>query len=112
MHHHAVRDATVKPVWKIGQRVTVADINNSGEWIPRDVNKITEKAKMYISTGEVVDNKSIPPSGGCVIAPMIKLDNVDDLLNYPGFHQIIFYGDYKYELKYFCQMYGIEPVVI
>jgi len=112
VHHHGVRDATAKPLWKIGQRITVADIVISGEWILRDSERITGQPKMYISVGEVVDNKSIPPSGGCVVAPMVRLDNVDELLDYPGFHQIFFYGDHKYDLKYFCQMYGIEAVVI
>jgi len=111
VHHHGNRDATAKPVWKIGQRITVADT-----LIPREyfdpASETVNPIKMLISAGVVVDNKSIPPSGGCVVAPMVKLDNVDSYLDYPGFHQIFFYGDYKRELKYFCQLYGIQPEVI
>ena len=111
-HHHGVRDATAKPEWKVGQRITVADLIISDEWILRDSNQIIGEAKMYISAGEVIDNKSIPPSGGCVVAPMVKLDGVNEMLDYPGFHQIFFYGDHKRDLKNFCQLYSIEPLVI
>ena len=111
-HHHGVRDATAKPVWKIGQRITLADLIISDEWILRDANQIKGTPKMYISAGEVIDNKSVPPSGGCVIAPMVKLDGVSDMLDYPGFHQIFFYGDHKRDLQHFCKLYGIKPEVI
>ncbi len=111
-HHHGERDATAKPEWKVGQRITVADLIISDEWILRDSNQIKNEAKMYISAGEVIDNKSIPPSGGCVIAPMVRLDGVNEMLDYPGFHQIFFYGDHKRDLKHFCQLYGIDPVLV
>ncbi len=101
--HHANRDATARTVWQLGQRITVADLLLSEK---------KEEIEMIISTGEVVDNKSIPPSGGCVIAPMVKLDNVSETLDYPGFHQIFFYGDYKKELNAYCRLYGIKPVVV
>jgi hypothetical protein len=112
VHHHGVRDATAKTEWKIGQRITVADLIISDEWILRDSEKIKGEPKMYISAGEVIDNKSIPPSGGCVVAPMVKLDGVHEMLDYPGFHQIFFYGDHKRDLKNFCRLYGIEPVLV
>jgi hypothetical protein len=43
---------------------------------------------------------------------MVKLDNVSNVLAYPGFHQVFFYGDYKRELQQFCQLMKIEPVVV
>jgi hypothetical protein len=101
--HHGMRDATAKPVWEIGQRVTVVDVLLENEKKPPE---------MIISAGEVVDNKSIPPSGGCVVAPMVQLDNVTEMLNYPGFHQIFFYGDFKKELKSYCKLYGIKPILV
>ena len=110
--HHGVRDATAKPEWEIGHRITVADLIISNEWILRDNNDIKGNPKMYISAGEVVENKAVPPSGGCVVAPMVKLDGVTEMLDYPGFHQIFFYGDHKRDLKNFCQLYSIEPVVV
>jgi hypothetical protein len=103
--HHGNRDATAKTHWKVGQRITVADTLLKNE-------KNSDKIEMLISAGHVVDNKSIPPSGGCVVAPMVKLDNVSEMLDYPGFHQIFFYGDYKKELKSYCRLFGIKPTVV
>ncbi len=101
VHHHGNCNATARPEWEIGQRIMVADLFLK-----------SEKNEMIISAGEVVENKSVPPSGGCVVAPMVKLDNVNDMLDYPGFHQIFFYGDFKKELKSYCQLFGITPRVV
>ena len=115
MNHHGKRDATLKPEWKLGQTVTVADMilpvaQNS---LRKPTVEYTDgKPKMLISTGEVVEQKSIPPAGGCVVAPMVKLQGVESYLDYPGFHQMFFYGDHKQELKHFSQLYGITPEVI
>jgi hypothetical protein len=100
--HHGVRDATARPVWKIGQRVTSADVLLAGDAPP----------KMIISAGEVLENVSVPPAGGCVVSVMVKFDGVSDVLAYPGFHQIFFYGDFKRELAQFCQLFKIEPMVV
>ena len=115
LNHHGKRDATLNPEWKLGQTVTVADLilpvaQNS---LRKPLIDYTEgKPKMLISTGEVVEQKSIPPAGGCVVAPMVKLHGVDSYLDYPGFHQMFFYGDHKQELKHFSQLFGITPEVI
>lgn len=112
LNHHGKRDATLKPEWKLGQTVTVADLilpvaQNS---LRKPQVEYTEgKPKMLISTGEVVEQKSIPPAGGCVVAPMVKLHGVESYLDYPGFHQMFFYGDHKQELKQFSQLFGITP---
>jgi len=42
---------------------------------------------------------------------MLKMDGQPDLLSYPGFHQLFFYGDFKKELLAYCQLHGIEPMV-
>ena len=67
---------------------------------------------MIISAGEVLENVSVPPAGGCVVSVMVKFDGVTDVLAYPGFHQGFFYGDYKSELVQFCKLFEIEPVVV
>jgi L-fucose isomerase-like protein len=102
VHHHGQRDATARPVWKVGQRVTSADVLPGSDQAP---------TKMIISAGEVLENVAVPPAGGCVISVMVKFDGVSDVLAYPGFHQIFFYGDYKRELVQFCRLLNIEPVV-
>ena len=103
VHHHGMRDATPRPLWRIGQRVTSVDVLPGRKAAP---------AKMLISAGEVLDNIAVPPAGGCVVSVMVKFDGVTDVLAYPGFHQIFFYGDYKDQLVAFCRLFGIEPVVV
>jgi len=103
VHHHGVRDATARPVWRVGQRVTSTDV------LPGNENTPT---KVLISAGEVLENVAVPPAGGCVVSVMVKFDHVTDVLAYPGFHQIFFYGDFKKELTAFCRLFGLEPVVV
>ena len=103
-HHHGNRDAVPRTMWRVGQRMTSADIiiNEKGDKQP----------EMIISSGVVVDNVAVPPAGGCVVSVMVKFDGVTDYLDYPGFHQIFFYGDYKKELRNYCGLFGIKPIVI
>lgn len=103
-YHHGKRDAVPVPRWAVGERVTVADIFLPGEETP--------EPRMIISTGTVVDNVSVPPSGGCVVSVMVELDGHPELLDYPGFHQIFFYGDFKNELRAWCRLYRVRPLVI
>ena len=102
-HHHGVRDATARTIWKTGQRITCLDVLPGSEGEP---------TKMLISAGEVLDNVSVPPAGGCVVSVTAKFDNVQDVLAFPGFHQLFFYGDFKRELVQFCRLIDVEPVVV
>lgn len=103
-YHHGKRDAVPVTRWKPGQRVTVVDVLFPG--------KGEARPKLLISAGSVVENLSVPPAGGCVVSVMIKLDGVEDTLAYPGFHQQFLYGDFKRELQDYCQLCGIEPLVV
>jgi hypothetical protein len=103
VHHHGVRDATARPVWRIGQRATSVDVLLKGDEAPPE---------MLISAGEVIDNVSVPPAGGCVVSVMIRFDGATDVLTFPGFHHVFFYGDFKRELVQFCQLFGITPTVV
>jgi hypothetical protein len=103
VHHHGERDATARTLWRVGQRVTSADVLPGRKASP---------TRMLISAGEVLENVSVPPAGGCVVSVMVKFDGVRDVLAYPGFHQIFFYGDFQRQLVAFCRMVGIEPVVV
>ena len=67
---------------------------------------------MLIAAGTVLDNVSVPPAGGCVVSVMVKFDGVADVLAFPGFHQIFFYGDYKRAVVQFCRLFGLEPAVV
>jgi len=66
---------------------------------------------MLIAAGRVLENVRVPPAGGCVVSVMVKFDDTENVLTWPGFHQIWFYGDYKDELVAFCRLAGIEPVM-
>ena len=105
IHHHGNRDAVPRTIWKEGQRITCLD------FLPAD-NKERERSELLISTGTVVKNMSVPPSGGCVVSVKVKFDDGHEVLSYPGFHQLFFYGDYKHELEDFCQLYNYTPVVV
>lgn len=102
-HHHGKRDAVPVPVWKLGQRVTVADLIPPSSGQP--------KARLIVSAGKVVENVAVPPAGGCVVSVAVKLDGEPELLDYPGFHQLFFYGDHKRDLAAFAKLYRVEPVL-
>jgi len=102
MHHHGMRDATARPTWHVGQRVTLADV------VPGSSGKPTQ---IIIAAGAVVDNVAVPPAGGCVVSVRVKFDGSTEVLSFPGFHQLFFYGDYKRELVQFCRLANLEAVV-
>jgi len=93
-HHHGLRDITTVPRWQKGQRVTSLDVS------PGD------PSTLEIATGEVIDQYSVPPHGGCVVAVNVKFDGVESVRDFPGFHQVWFYGDCGDELEEFAQLYG------
>jgi len=101
-HHHAGRDATADTVWRVGQPVTSIDVL---------CEQKKEPVRILISSGSVLENVAVPPAGGCVISVMVKFEGVDDVLAYPGFHQIFFYGNYRQQLLEFCRLNKIEPQV-
>lgn len=103
-HHHGQRDAVPVPQWTPGERVTVASFVLRGE--------SGSRSRLLISTGTVLGNVAVPPAGGCVVSVMVELDGHPELLDYPGFHQIFFYGDFRRELEAYGRLFGIEPVVI
>lgn len=103
LHHHGNRDAVPRPLWKLGERVTIADVLLPHQDLPRP--------QMIIGSGTVTENLSVPPAGGCVVSVMVKLDNDPDLLSYPGFHQIFFYGDFRKELAAYCRLFDLEAVM-
>lgn len=105
IHHHGNRDAVPRTIWKVGQRITCVD------FLPGN-NGTNERSQMLISAGTVIDNISAPPSGGCVVSVKVKFDGGHEVLTFPGFHQLFFYGDYKKELKDFCQLCNFEAKIV
>lgn len=105
VHHHGNRDAVPRTIWKPGQKVTLLD------FLPASADK-DERSQLLISTGNVVENMDVPPSGGCVVSVKYKMDSQQEVLSYPGFHQLFFYGDYKSEIKEFAQLCNFEAKII
>ncbi len=102
-HHHGNRDAVPRTIWRKGQRVTSIDL------LP---GSATEPSTVLVSAGTVVENKEVPPSGGCVVSVKVKFDGDQEVLTFPGFHQIFFYGDYEHEMRDFCQLCGFKAGVV
>ncbi|MEN6576297.1 MAG: hypothetical protein ABFD90_08140 [Phycisphaerales bacterium] len=102
-HHHGNRDAVPRTLWRKGQRVTSIDL------LPGDGQNPTT---VLVSAGTVVENKEVPPSGGCVVSVKVKFDGSQEVLSFPCFHQIFFYGDYKEQVHDFCQLCGFKAQVV
>lgn len=107
VHHHGNRDAVPRTIWKEGQRITSVDVLPA-----RNKGNTQDRSQLLISTGTVVKNMSVPPSGGCVVSVKVKFDGGHEVLTFPGFHQIFFYGDYKRELEDFCQLCNFDAKIV
>jgi hypothetical protein len=99
-HHHGNQDATVRTLWRKGQRVTAVDVQTG------------KPTRLLISVGTVMDNIDVPPAGGCVVSVRVKFDGDQEVLSFPGFHQVFFYGDYKRQLVEFCRLFNFEAQVV
>jgi len=85
-------------LWRLGQDVTMA------QYFSR------ETPEMVIYSGKVVDCPSIPQTGGCRTNIEMTINELDDVCDVKGMHQVIFYGNYAKQLRTFCQLYGINVV--
>ncbi len=94
--HHSDTGVTVCPIWRKAQRVTIAQFLSPKE--------------MLVASAAVLDNVSVPPAGGCRTAVTVAVDGVRDVTQFPGFHQIFFYGDHARDLRSYCQMFGMAVV--
>jgi hypothetical protein len=83
-------------LWKTGQDVTMAQYVSG------------ETPQMYIYSGKVVGSPKIPPTGGCRTNIEMTINELDDVCDVKGMHQVIFYGNYAKQLRTFCQLYGID----
>jgi hypothetical protein len=107
-HHHGNRDAVPRTLWRKGQRVTNIDLLPAS----RSGGGKDGPSTVLISVGTVVDNLEVPPSGGCVVSVKVKFDGGQEVLSFPGFHQIFFYGDYQEQMKEFCRLCGFKAQVV
>ena len=97
-HAEAGWGCVPRVLWRTGQEVTMA-LYLSGE-----------APLMHIYSGKVVACPDIPPAGGCRTNVEITINEVDDVCDVKGMHQVIFYGSHAKELQTFCRLYGINVV--
>ena len=95
-HSESAIGVSLQVLWRESQPVTLARFKTAGELI--------------IDTGKVITNVNTPPAGGCRTSFEIAMDNIEDVRDVQGFHQVVFYGNHRRALRDFCQMYGIKAV--
>jgi hypothetical protein len=66
--------------------------------------------QMLVYSGKIVSCPPIPPTGGCRSNIEMTINEVDDVCEVKGMHQIIFYGSHARQLRAFCQLCGIEAM--
>jgi hypothetical protein len=111
MHHHGNRDAVPRTLWRQGQRVTCIDLLPASSE-DAEGSASGGRSEALISVGSVLGNMDVPPSGGCVVSVKVKFDSHQEVLSFPGFHQLFFYGDYGEQMKDFCRLNGLKARVV
>ena len=109
--HHGNRDAVPRPLWREGERITCLDVLLPGKGPGAGGAPPALGTTLLFSTGRVLRNLDVPPAGGCVVSVLAKFDGATDVLSFPGFHQLFFYGDFKRELKAFCHLQGLRAQI-
>jgi len=97
-HAEAGWGCVPRVLWPAGQEVTMAQYLSG------------ETPRMYLYSGNVVSCPPIPATGGCRTNVEMTINEVDDVCDVKGMHQVIFYGNYTKQLRTFCQLYGIQVV--
>ena len=97
-HAEAGWGCVPRVLWPVGQEVTMAQYLSG------------KTPRMHLYSGNVVSCPPIPATGGCRTNVEMTINEVDDVCDVKGMHQIIFYGNYAKQLRTFCQLYGIEVV--
>ena len=93
-------DPTCVPqiLWREGADVTLAHL------VPG------EKPSLLVYSGKVVKSHAMPPVGGCRTNVEITINEVEDVCDVQGHHNVLFYGDYARKLRQFARLYGLRLV--
>jgi hypothetical protein len=96
LRNHSESEIGVSPqvLWRIGQKVTVMEFSGP--------------EKIIVGTGRVLRNIDTPPAGGCRTSVELEMDDVPDVCDTRGFHQLFVYGDLELPLRAYCQLAGIK----
>ena len=98
-HAEAGWGCVPRVLWPVGEEVTMAQYVSG------------KTPQMYVYSGRVVRCPDIPPTGGCRTNIEMTINEVDDVCDVKGMHQIIFLGNHAKQLRTFCQLYSINVVV-
>ena len=98
-HAEAGWGCVPRVLWPAGCEVTMAQYRPG------------ETPQMHIYSGEVIRCPEIPQTGGCRTNIEMTINEVDDVCDVKGMHQIIFLGNHAKQLRTFCQLYNINVVV-
>jgi hypothetical protein len=96
LRNHSESCIGVSPqvLWRKDQKVTVTEFEGPG--------------KIIVGTGKVLRNIDTPPAGGCRTSVELEMDDMPDVCDTAGFHQLFVYGDLELPLRAYCQLAGIE----
>ena len=100
-HAEAGWGCVPRVLFRPGQDVTLA------QYVPGK-----SQPEMYVYSGQVVGCPDIPPAGGCRTNVEMTINEVSDVCDVKGMHQIIFYGNQARRLRTFCQLFGIPAVAV
>lgn len=93
-HSESDIGVAVQVLWPVGKPATLVRFTGPGEVI--------------VDTGKVVSNVETPPAGGCRTSIELEMDDIEDVRDVRGFHQVVVLGNHKREVRSFCQLYGIQ----
>ena len=80
-----------------------------GQEVTMTLFRSGKNPQMVIYSGTVVRCYPKAP-GGCRTNIEMTINEVDDVCDTQGMHQVIFYGNHARALKTFCQLQRIEAV--
>lgn len=95
-HSESALGISTQVLWEPGHPVTLL--------------RFTGPDRFIVDTGTVTENIDTPPAGGCRTNFSVKMDRVEDCRDVLGFHQVVFYGDHRRDLRAFAQLHGFEIV--
>ncbi len=95
-HSESALGVSLQVLWREEQPATLVRFQSPNEII--------------VDTGTVVTNVNTPPAGGCRTNLELKMDNIEDVRDVMGFHQVVFYGNHRRDIQAFAQMMGIKVV--
>lgn len=97
-HAEAGWGCVPRVLWPVDEEVTMA------QYVSGDA------PHMHIYSGNVISCPSLPRTGGCRTNLLMSINEVENVCDVKGNHQIIFIGNHSKQLRDFCQLYNINVV--